>query len=308
MKAALRVLVSLPVIALILSAVGCSSSATSPTSPSAATRGATIQGTVQTGAAASSAELTAFSTAGGIQVTVVGTSLSTTTDSAGRFTLQGVAGGSATLRFQGQGIDGTIELGGLVEGQTLTITVRVSGSRPELVSPSSPTASPTPPPAGNEVEFGGTVDSITPPSLKVSGRTVVTNADTRIKRGDRSVALTDLTVGDKVEVEGRQQADGSVLASKIKVEDNDDEDQNEVEFKGSIESITPPTLMVSGRKVMTNGSTRIRRGDKTVTLADLKVGDKVEVAGTRQADGSVLASKIKVEDQKDGENDDGEDS
>ena len=99
-----------------------------------------------------------------------------------------------------------------------------------------------------------------------------------------------------------------MLASKIKVEDNDDEDQNEVEFKGSIESITPPTLMVSGRKVMTNGSTRIRRGDKTVTLADLKVGDKVEVAGTRQADGSVLASKIKVEDQKDGENDDGEDS
>jgi hypothetical protein len=298
MKATLRVLVSLPVIALIISAVGCSSSATSPTSPSAATRGATIQGTVQTAATASSAELTAFSTAGGIKVTVVGTSLSTTTDGSGRFVLQGVAGGSATLRFQGQGIDGTIELSGLVEGQTLTITVRVSGSRPELVSPSSP--------AGKKVEFEGSVESVTPPTLMVSGRKVVTNGDTRIKRGDHAISLGDLKPGDKVEVEGTPQADGSVLASKIKLEDDEDENEDEVEFKGTIESITPPTLMVSGRKVVTNGSTRIRRGDKNVVLTDLKPGEKVEVKGTRQADNSVLASKLKVEDGDD--DDDGDDN
>jgi hypothetical protein len=317
MKSDLRVLVSLPALALLLGAAGCSSSATSPASPSAATRGATIQGTVQTGAAASSAELSAFSTAGGIKVTVVGTELSATTDSSGRFVLQGVAGGSATLRFQGQGIDGAIELGGLVEGQTLTITVRVSGSRPELVSPAlpaspaSPSPSPTASPAGNKVEFDGSVESVTPPSLKVSGRIVVTNAETRIKRSGQAITLADVKVGDKVEVEGTSQADGSVLASKIKVEndENDDDNQNDeqIDFSGHIDSITPPTLMVSGRKVVTNGSTRIRRGDKTVSLADLKVGDKVEVEGTKQADNSVLASKIKVEDGGDDEND-GDDS
>jgi hypothetical protein len=312
MKPNLRILIPLPVIALIIiGAGGCSSSATSPTAPSAATRGATIQGTLQAAAAASSDELTAFSSAGGIKVTVVGTNLSTTTDGSGRFVLEGVAGGSATLRFQGQGIDGTIELGGLVEGQTLTITVRVSGSRPQLVSPSSP-ASPSPSPSGNKVELDGNVESVTPPSLKVAGRTVVTNADTKIKRGDQTITLGDVNVGDRVEVEGISQSDGSVLASKITVENDENGDQNQndeqVDFSGHVDSISAPILVVSGRKVVTNGSTRIRRGDKTVTLGDLKIGDKVEVQGTGQADGSVLASKIKVEDGGDDENDDGEDS
>jgi len=304
MKVALRALVSLPVIALIISAVGCSSSSTSPTAPSPGAAGATIQGTVQTGATASSAELSAFSTAEGIKVSVVGTSLSTTTDGSGRFVLAGVAGGSVTLRFQGQGIDGTLELGGLVAGQTLTITVQVSGSKPRLVSPSSP-ASPTPTPSpGGKVELEGTVESVTPPSLKVSGRIVMTNADTKIKRDDRTITLADVKVGDKVEVQGAAQADGSVLATKIKVEDDENDDnqgENEVDFQGTIQSITPPTLMVSGRMVVTNGSTRIRSGDKTIALTDLKPGEKVEVEGTKQADGSVLASKIKVEDEHEGD-------
>ena len=295
MKAALRAIMSLPAAALVIGAAACSSSSTSPTSPSPATGGATIQGTVQTGATASSAELSAFSTAGGIKVSVVGTSLSTTTDGSGRFVLQGVAGGSATLRFQGQGVDGTIELSGLVEGQTLTITVRVSGSKPQLVSPSSPGSS-----EGKKIELEGTVDAVGASSVTVSGHVFLVNGDTRIKRDGQTIPLSALKQGDKVEVEGITQADGSVLATKIKVEDEDEnENENEVEFKGTIESITPPTLMVSGRKVVTNGSTRIRRGDKTVALTDLKPQEKVEVEGTMQADNSVLASKIKVEDDDD---------
>lgn len=300
MKAALRALIWLPAVAVVIGAVGCSSSASSPTAPSPAAAGATIQGTVQTGATASSAELSAFSTAGGIKVSVVGTSLSTTTDAAGRFVLAGVSGGSATLRFQGQGIDGTIELSGLVEGQTLTITVRVSGSKPQLVTPSSPASpSPSPSPQGKKVEFEGTVEAVGASSLTVSGHVFLVNAGTKIKRDDHTIALADVKVGDKVEGEGVVQADGSVLATKIKVENDEDDDnqgENEVDFKGTIDSITPPTLVVSGRKVMTNGSTRIRNGDKTVALTDLKPGQKVEVEGIAQTDGSVLASKIKVED------------
>jgi hypothetical protein len=106
------------------------------------------------------------------------------------------------------------------------------------------------------------------------------------------------------------QPDGSVLASKLKVENNENDNQNHesVDFSGHINSISAPTLMVSGHKVVTNASTRIRKGDKTLGFADLKVGDKVEVEGTSQPDGSVLASKIKVEGSGDGEQNDGEDS
>lgn len=303
MKAVLRVLVSLPAVALLLGVGGCSSSSLSPTSPSSVSHGATIQGTVQSGAAASSSELAAFSVGAGIRVTVVGTGLSTTADSSGHFVLQGTPTGTVTLRFEGPGIDARIELGGLVEGQTLTITVQVSGSQAVLVSPPSPATSPTPAPAGKEVELTGTVESVTPPSLMVSGRTVLTSAATRIRRGDHTISLGDLKVGDKVEVEGTQQADGGLLASQIRLEDDEDENEAEVEFKGRIDSISPPTLVVSGRLVVTNGSTRIRRGDKTVALADLKKGEKVEVEGTRQANGSVLASKVKVEDENDDDDD-----
>ena len=303
MSANLRALVSLPVAALMLGAAGCSSSASSPTSPAAPGRGATIQGTVETGAGASAAEVAAFSAAGALKVTLVGTGLSTTTDASGRFTLQGVTGSRATLRFQGAGTDATIELGGLVEGQTLTITVRVSGSQAVLVSPSSRGPGPT----GTKVEFEGTVESVTPPTLKVSGRVVVTNADTRIKRGDRTITLADLKPTDKVEVEGLQQADATILAIKIKLEDDqDDEDQNEqeVEFKGLIDSVSPPNLVVAGRPVTTNASTRIRRGDQTVPLSNLKPREKVEVKGVRQPSGTILASRIKVEDDKNDDDDD----
>jgi len=162
------------------------------------------------------------------------------------------------------------------------------------------------------VEFDGPVEEVGASSLKVAGHVVLVNADTKIKRGDQTIGLADVKVGERAEVQARVQPDASLLAIKIKIEDdqnNDDQndEQGQVDFSGHIDSINAPALVVSGRKVVTNSSTRIRRGDKTVTLADLKVGDKVEVEGTKQADNSVLASKIKVEDGGGGEND-GDDS
>lgn len=150
---------------------------------------------------------------------------------------------------------------------------------------------------GVEIEFKGTIDSITPPTLMVSGRKVITDITTKIKRDDTRLSLTDLKVGQTVEVEGTLQSDASVFAREIEVKEEQKEvEEQEIEFKGVIQSITPPTLMVAGRKVVTNGSTEIRLKDKRGSLTDLKVGQKVEVKGTLQSGGSVLARKIKVED------------
>ena len=56
-------------------------------------------------------------------------------------------------------------------------------------------------------------------------------------------------------------------------------------------------LIVAGTAVSTNGSTRILDDDNNrIQPSDLAVGMKVEVEGMRQADGSVLAKKIKIED------------
>ena len=108
---------------------GGSSSVTGPDAPAAAVppaAGATIAGTVQSGAA-SSPEIGASSVSG-LRVSVTGTALQTTTDGSGRFTLSGVPSGRVELRFEGGGIDARLELEGLQSGQTLNVTVRVSGS------------------------------------------------------------------------------------------------------------------------------------------------------------------------------------
>ncbi len=94
---------------------------------------------------------------------------------------------------------------------------------------------------------------------------------------------------------------------------DDDDDDNEVEFTGAIESIGTSSLVVAGRTVLVDASTRIEGdasehgGGDDLTLSDLAVGDVLEVEGDEQADGSVLARKIELEDDHDGDDDDDSD-
>jgi hypothetical protein len=66
-----------------------------------------------------------------------------------------------------------------------------------------------------------------------------------------------------------------------------------VEFAGTIESLTPPTLRVAGRTVMTDSNTHLHGQGQTHSLADFNVGDEVEVEGVQQPNGTVLADDIK---------------
>jgi uncharacterized protein DUF5666 len=207
-----------------------SDSLTGPDLPS--TSGATVQGTVNARAGASSSSIDSFSAAEVYQVTVVGTSLATMTDASGRFLLAGVPSGRAALRFEGPGIDARLELSGLAEGQVLTIAVQVSGTTARVVSEPSPSPSPSPSPRptpgpGSEVEFRGTVGPVTPPSLMVGGRIVLTTSATEIKRGRSRISLTAVQEGETAKVEGTPQADGSVLAREIELGADDDDDEGE---------------------------------------------------------------------------------
>lgn len=223
MNVVLRFIPVVPLLALALAASGCGSS--SPTDASSVA-GATIRGSVNSNASASASDVSALSSGSGkvVRVMVVGMPIETTTDSSGNFVLQGLPAGDVTLHFKGSGMDAMLRIGGLVEGQVLTIAVQVNGSRATLVSQGN---------GGDDDddgddddndddEFTGRIDSITPPSLRVAGRTVITNGSTRIERDDRRIALTDLRVGERVEVEGMTQADGSILAREIEADDNDD--------------------------------------------------------------------------------------
>jgi hypothetical protein len=223
-------------VGLVLVSAACGSQTGSTTGPTGLNTTANIKGTVQSGVSAAGVSVARHSAAG-VRVTVIGTGASATTDSSGRFVLTDIqAGQPVSLRFEAPGLDAVLALGGLVAGQTLTITVTLSNGHATLDDPDdSPSPSPGPPPSpepsptpkpphghDSEVEFQGTVEAVNPPNLTVAGRLVQTDANTKIKRHDEPISLTDLKVQDVVEVEGAGQTDGSVLAQKITVENEGD--------------------------------------------------------------------------------------
>jgi hypothetical protein len=189
--------------------------ASSPTSPS---EGATIVGSVNAtaGTSSSSVHSTSAASASGITVSVMGTNLSTTTDSSGQFVLAGVPEGTVTVRFQARGLDATLEISGLVAGQTLTISVHVSGSQATLEGPPSitPGASPSPTQqqcaaVGGKAEIEGTITATAASSItvfqegEVKGNYVCqVSGATRIRKGNKTFTLGQLQIGGRVHVSG----------------------------------------------------------------------------------------------------------
>ena len=172
--------------------------------------GATIMGTVNSSASASGAgDVRAMAGGAGITVAVVQTGQSTMTDGSGRFVLTGVPSGTVTLHFTAAGIDAQLQITGLQVGQTLTITVHVSGSHADLGNgdhPSDPAHS-TCFTSGAKAEVEGVISTKAASSITVSQQgkgdyDCLVSASTRIRKGNRSLTLEDLAVGSRVHVSG----------------------------------------------------------------------------------------------------------
>lgn len=261
---------------------GCGSDPNgSPAGPSGTTQGVTIQGTINAGTALSSQVSSQSATPGsGMKVTVVGTNLSTTSNGRGEFVITGAPGGTVVLHFEGRGIDARLELSGLVEGQTIRIKVQVSGNNAKRQD-------------DDETEIRGLVEAIlSPTSIRVAGVTVTVDSATEIRKDNGRLLLSEVRVGDTVRVEGVLQADGSILAREIRLEGKNGGVGPEVELEGPISSIAAPNLVVDGRTVRTDSRTKFH-GDGIKSLADLGVGDRVEVEGRLQSDNTIHAEEVK---------------
>jgi hypothetical protein len=122
-----------------------------------------------------------------------------------------------------------------------------------------------------EIEFKATINSLDP--LVIGDYTLIVDENTDTE-GELMTGLT-------AQVEGILQEDGSVLASKIEVE----EIENEIEFQGTIEGLNP--LVIGGYTVIVD--------ENTETEGEPVIGRTAKVEGLLQADGSVLAFCIEVE-------------
>jgi hypothetical protein len=188
----------------------------------------------------------------------------------------------------------------------------------------------------HEVEFGSRVATIDAGTrtLTFTGNNEVGVAveDAEIVRRSENGVETpidfgEIQVGDSVEVRGNRQDDGSVLLDRIRVR-ADQDDNEDVEFDGVITGIdvANSSLTVANRAetILVDSNTVIFgrspdhhvsasgegddddnsgdddegefRGDTLLTLADLAIGDSIEVHALIIDSATLLATLIEVED------------
>ena len=256
---------SLSVLALVLLAAACSSAGDPDSMP--ANGGAVVQGNV-------------MGSGSNMRVAVSSSSAAATIDATGGFILTDVPKGASALQFSGGGQNATLATAAVVPGEFRRLTVSISGT--SVTEHNELT----------ETEFEGTVDAIDGMVLTVAGRKVALTDATKIEKDDAAATFADLALGTPVEVEGTLNADGTVTASEISIEDENEAER--VAFVGTLTQIAGNTLTVNGVTVNVGSATVIVRGDTALTLADLKVGDLLLVRGTVQADKSVNATRIRV--------------
>jgi len=154
-----------------------------------------------------------------------------------------------------------------------------------------------------DVEVKAPITEIGADFIVVSGLTFFVDSTTVITDDDEQViGLGDLMVGFFVEVHADRRADGSLLATRIEVEDDfRDDDDDDVDVRGIIMEIGDNRIVVANVEFFVNEQTEIEDDDgNRITLADLEVGMFVKIEGRRQADGTLLATEIEIDDHHHG--------
>ncbi len=148
---------------------------------------------------------------------------------------------------------------------------------------------------GEEVEITGIIDSISTNSIFLGQWEFFVDSQTVILDDNRlPITFNDLNVGDKAEVKAFLQPDSTYLATRIKLED---QNENEIEITAQIESIVGTNITVGGITFMTDSNTVFLDHNRLpITIDDLSVGMFVEVKGVKNPDNSYYASRIKIED------------
>jgi hypothetical protein len=293
------------VVGLIAASCG-GNAALSSVGPSSASSGASITGIVRGTAVTptpsrtlSEATFTTLDSKSGVTISVVGTGISTNADNQGQFTLDNVPTGNVVLNFSAPNSNATVTLQGVGAGDRVQITVTVNGNNAHIDSEHH-----------NNGEISARITSIDSgnSSFQAGNLTIKTTSSTVIRHGSKTVAFSDLKIGDHVQVRGTRSG-STVTASEIKVEqagqggDADDDDDNEdndhgADLEGRVSNLGNAscpgiTFMIGNTKVTADQNTTYGKG---TSCSAIKNDLKVDVKGTKQNDGSVLASRISLDD------------
>lgn len=143
-----------------------------------------------------------------------------------------------------------------------------------------------------EVEATGAIDSLDTVAMRFVVGTLTVDYSTATLDGFGSAGIA---AGEIVEVKGTAfLADGALKADRVSLEDGETEAKSgdESEMEGFVTRFTSATdFAVDGQQVTTNGNTQFVNG----TGADLALNVKLEVEGTFDANGTLVADKIVFE-------------
>jgi hypothetical protein len=118
-----------------------------------------------------------------------------------------------------------------------------------------------------------------------------------------TLSISGIGPTDRIELSVALTSSGA----RVESENRHRDDTSRVEVNGRVRAVGAGTLTVGTTVVTVPTGVPIRHGSQALALADIKVGDHVEVKGTRTTAG-VTASEVKVESESnDDDNDDDED-
>ena len=284
----------LTVLALVVlaafSATACGDSPTSPSGASSVTVNGNIASFSSGSASAQNSRSSSMASAtvpAGIRITVSGTNISVDVSGDGTFTLKNVPSGNVTLTITGPGVNATISLNDLQNGQTVTITVNVNGATAEVESDRRS--------KGREEQLEGRIESLPPTTaageLVVSGRTVKTDSSTSFRHGDTAGSFATLQLGYRVHVKG-ETSGGVLLAREVKIQNTNGSNGSVLNGNISAFSGTRSSFQftLNGQLVKGDAATEFYGNSDFLELVN---GARVEVKGSPR-DGHVYATRIHV--------------
>ena len=154
-----------------------------------------------------------------------------------------------------------------------------------------------------ELETEGLISEIGNAHILVNGYTFIVTGSTEIKaRHGLHISFSDLKTGMNVRVEGFWQADTILIAEKIILRELDgDDDDQEIEFTGRIDSVLNSAIAINHHIIKVNNGTLIElRHVLLGTLDDLHAGMLVEVKAV-VFESVLTAIRIKVKNDDENE-------
>ncbi len=147
-----------------------------------------------------------------------------------------------------------------------------------------------------EIELEGKIQAITSSTIQVMNVVFKVDSTTVIIAEEKGlVKLSNLSVGESVDVRGFMNADSAYQALLIKVDDNGFA-QSKIELKGFISAVDSTSIVVNRIRFDVDSATVIFAHDGSMLMfSDLHVGDFVEVSGNKIGNMTYAALKIQLE-------------